>query len=935
MLSSKDDALNRLSQTNVLDDVCLGRKTGVEENIKIKVVLPLLNLLGYETLKDMDFEHHVENKRADIALLVERKPKVIVETKSLDKTLEDHKVQALDYGRKKGISWIILTNGNEFQLYKSFIEGVEDKRNRPIFSARLAHLPQVFEQLREIVGKENLREIDKRTVTRVEAIRKAITEDELLETMKVAKRRLFRSFRLQFVQRFSNDAIFKKKIDKWVKEHSLDVKWTWEQSYKTDKNFRDLIDRILTQASSNDWRTKYDKDKKIRQTVDEILRENDVEVDWVDRLCSEGAYAFINRIMFLRICEDRGFVTIQTTKEFFEMMKKAAFGETVGSLLKELFGSISEKFIIYSKPLFDHITIEDLNWSKDDVLDTIEKTKKFNFKRIDRDIIGAVYEKHISRETRRRLGQFYTPEIIIQHILDQVPLLSNFKIIDPACGSGGFLVSAYDKLSKQMVKEGYDPTQIHAHLLKNVIYGVDIDPFATQLTVMNLLLKDLENPADVENVIDNNSLKTGLDSYSEKDVTYVQKKKKIATPANILREGFFDVVLGNPPYVNIKHKDPLYAHELQSYYEKVVCGIINSASLFAKRGIDLLRNNGVLGFVLPKSFLRVDSYAMIRKFILNKCEILSISDIGLGFEEVGYEVVTIILRKQEDKKIRQKNMVKIITNIADLTTNQFQSYSIPQTLFEKTNVFAIYLNEKLRPIVEKMKEDSKELGEIADIWRGLPISINSPLIRDYRQDSNDEQIIRGKDIGRYETKHHSFINLTSKETAKYVDAAGRLRCKKIVVQNIVTSKVRCVGTYDQEASLNIDTITNVKVTDKSFLEKYVLAVMNSKLGSFYIRDVIFNRAVLTMHMDKPYLGQLPIKIVSKATQEKIADKADKIMEIKKELSGTKFDIYNASQVNAKRKLLKALNGDLNERIYDIYGLDRHERQIIARLIPYT
>jgi hypothetical protein len=381
--------LVKLSRLNVLEEVCFGRRTGVEENIKIKVIIPLLNTLGFDTTKDMDFEHHVANKRADIALLVDRKPKVIVETKSLDKSLEDYKVQALDYGRKKGISWVILTNGIELCLYKSFIEGVEDKRNRPIFSARLEHLPQIFGQLYEIVGKDNLREIDQRAAPKVEAIRKAITEDELLETMKNAKLRLFYSIRKQFPLKYSEDLVFKSKIDKWVKANAVNTNWTWKDSYESDKNFRDLVERILGERLNKNWFKRYESDQSFKEEIDKKLRDSDIQVDWIDRLCAEGAYAFINRILFLRICEDRGFVSLQTGKTWIEMVKRASFGETVKALVKELFSPIGEHFIIYSEPLFDHITIDDLEWKKDDILEIVERTKKFDFKRIGRDIIGA------------------------------------------------------------------------------------------------------------------------------------------------------------------------------------------------------------------------------------------------------------------------------------------------------------------------------------------------------------------------------------------------------------------------------------------------------------------------------------------------------------------------------------------------------------------
>jgi hypothetical protein len=331
----------------------------------------------------------------------------------------------------------------------------------------------------------------------------------------------------------------------------------------------------------------------------------------------------------------------------------------------------------------------------------------------------------------------------------------------------------------------------------------------------------------------------------------------------------------------------------------------------------------------------VDSFSGIRNLILNKCEIVSISDIGLGFEEVGYEVITMILRKQSNDKLIKENTIKIITNITDLSNNQFQQYYIPQSLFAKTGVFAIYLNEELRPIVEKMRENSKELEEISDIWRGLPISINSPLISPNKRKIQDEKVLRGEDIGRYEIKHHNFIDLSQKSSKKYCRAADRLRCKKIVVQNIVTSKVRCVATYDENGFVNIDTITNVKITDTNFLDKYVLAIMNSKLGTFYIRDVIFNRALLTMHMDKPYLGQLPIKVAPKSIQEQFSTKVDQIIQLKKDLQRTGYNLYTSSEVVKKTKELNKLNSELNEMVYDLYELSLNEKRLIKKLIQYT
>ena len=83
-----------------LDEVTQNRKKGVEENVKNKIVIPLLELLDFNKVKDMDFEHAIKNKKADIALMAENKPKIIVECKSIEQVnLDKHVKQALDYAR--------------------------------------------------------------------------------------------------------------------------------------------------------------------------------------------------------------------------------------------------------------------------------------------------------------------------------------------------------------------------------------------------------------------------------------------------------------------------------------------------------------------------------------------------------------------------------------------------------------------------------------------------------------------------------------------------------------------------------------------------------------------------------------------------------------------------------------------------------------------
>ncbi|MGH2638866.1 MAG: HsdM family class I SAM-dependent methyltransferase, partial [Rhabdochlamydiaceae bacterium] len=400
-----------------------------------------------------------------------------------------------------------------------------------------------------------------------------VTEEELLDTLHNARQILFKDIYADFTGRYEHDKSFTTKIDSWKKTHEEDLKYDWLKLYKKDKNFRSQVDSVLAQYEKipENWLDLYeDKEHnhaRLKSRISSLLRENDIQTDWIDKLCSEGTYAFINRILFLRICEDRKFIKTKTTPEWIKILEASSFDDTVRNLLRELFGIVSEKFKFYSKPLFDHIALEEVVWKKTTIAEIIGQTRKYNFQKIDRDVIGAVYQKHISKDTRRRLGQFYTPPAIIQHILGQIPLKFDQKVIDPACGSGGFLLAIYDLLRKEMERTKWSDGNVHDHLIQKVIYGIDIDPFAQQLTIMNLILKDLDQPEYIVNVADGDSLKFGLDLYEEKKpIAQVSAKNSeyILTANDILREATYDAVVGNPPFVQIRKDNDLYKEEFAS-----------------------------------------------------------------------------------------------------------------------------------------------------------------------------------------------------------------------------------------------------------------------------------------------------------------------------------------------------------------------------------
>lgn len=433
-----------------LENVWQGKKSGVEENVKIKIVLPLLEALGYNPETDMDFEHYVENKRADIALLVNKKPKVIVECKSLEKDLDGAISQAISYAIKQQTPYVLLTNGKEFRLYKSFIENLVNPKDRLLASVNLKTLQKEYDELSEWISKESLtkNKIDKKAQKVVDKLRDEITPKTLIENLREAKEILITDAKTKILPKFSSDLEFQKLIDEWAKDSELDIK-------KPDK--------------------------------------------WTEILANEIAYSFINKLYFYRIAEDRGIVKPKLNKQ---AMSGLPNWMDYSQLVKLSFNDIQriDYAVIFHHDIFDKIEFDEKNLKK-----IVDSLAEYNFAKIGSDIIGKIYEYHVTKEERRRLGQFYTPPEIIDFILDNIPIRESDKLVDPACGSGGFLIRAYDRFLKTLAKNK-KTNNVHKLIIEKNLFGFDINPFAVHMTGMNLALRNIEDKTDVINVFERDSL---------------------------------------------------------------------------------------------------------------------------------------------------------------------------------------------------------------------------------------------------------------------------------------------------------------------------------------------------------------------------------------------------------------------------------------------
>ncbi|MBI4992944.1 MAG: N-6 DNA methylase [Candidatus Magasanikbacteria bacterium] len=242
---------------------------------------------------------------------------------------------------------------------------------------------------------------------------------------------------------------------------------------------------------------------------------------------------------------------------------------------------------------------------------------EYDFKRIPADVLGGVYESYLSyiaqnpievdiggksgkllkvedkkelkqksRKKRKEQGIYYTPKFIVDYIVKNtlgeklkgiktVGELKELKVLDPACGSGSFLTEALETINNKYKEFGASGGQsIKTNILLENIYGVDLDGQAVELARLNLLLDALDTKAKLPNLAKNikngNSLISGTENELKK---YFGENWRDKKPFNwqeefpeVLRQGGFDVIVGNPPWGANIDKDVEYLEDYCAKY---------------------------------------------------------------------------------------------------------------------------------------------------------------------------------------------------------------------------------------------------------------------------------------------------------------------------------------------------------------------------------
>lgn len=861
-----------------------------EEATKTDFILPLFKLLGWdvENSNEVSKEENISGKRVDYGFRIDSIPKFFLEAKGLDESLDDarkvkgrdvtYAEQAINYAYYKGCNWAILTNFKEIRVYDAWAKVNPNASFR--FAIRVDSLLTDFDNGTYLLSREGF-------------------EQNLLDRkygMKSRKRPITDQLLLDFT------------------------------------TFRGILSKDV-----------YNLNKSKKLTEEEL---------------DEAIQRLFDRLIFIRNCEDR---------ELEEYRLLAALrqwkGNAKGSLiekLREIFIYFDETYNskIFSKHLCDQVEISDSVLGK--VLDGLYTTENgsihYDFSLIDADILGNIYEQYLghilkkaklteSTTKRKSEGIYYTPSYIVDYITRNTvgELIKNkkanvdgVKILDLACGSGSFLIKSFDILNEHhSKKESYNQNRLDIsgvgttystklNILKDNIFGVDLDKQAVDIAQLNLLLKIAEKkkrlPILQQNIKNGNSLIDDGSVAGDKAFNWSIEFEEI------MKGGGFDVIIGNPPYVRnteLPSTDKTFYSRFYQSTEKQYDLYI----LFIERAISLLKPDGLFGYIIPNKILSADYGIKLREMILENCEILKITDVSdiPVFKDAATYPVILILRKRKAKTASAVE-VKICKDEKDIYGNK--GYEIKQSKFKESDnyQFLIHADEDTSDILKKIETKSTTLDTIFDVRKGIEtgndkertfISENKPSVKDavpvlgantirrYFIDWNKRYVI-------YDTK-----KLNGPRKAEYFERP------KFVTGRTVK---RLSFAFDDKNFYALDT-TQILFTDQKIDYFGVLGLINSKLINFYytikFKDSHMQGGYIRCYTN--YLEKIPlIKDISLLSEisvfaKKIAQKQEKLLTF----NGKKVD----ESIAIEKEIAEADN-KIDQLVYKIYGITEEEKRVI-------
>jgi type I restriction-modification system DNA methylase subunit len=720
-----------------------------EADTREDFISPLFKALGWNMENDLNRndsvskEENIAGKRSDYSFRINGIPKFFLEAKSLKEeniqTNSEYVKQAINYAWMKSCSWAVLCNFETIAVYNADWKD-SNYGNNVLF---IFH-PGDF-----------------------------LTNPKF----KMLSKKSFENNELDTYAKVNYKKQLKYRIDKQLLQDMI--------------HFREVLSKDI-----------------VRNNQDKHLNQDNID---------ESVQRILDRLIFIRNAEDRGLEgnRIQSVvRQWYEKGK--------GHLVKEISGIYKEYDDKYNSKLFAHHLCDDLYIGNEPLQEAIEglnhskdNSYRYDFSIIESDVLGNIYEQYLgnvlkstpkrakleeSKTHRKEQGIYYTPSYIVDYIVKNTvgefikthspEEIRKVRILDPACGSGSFLIRAYKELeeywskyyeknkeiseSARTVRQTKFNTDMEGNeiefystkteILKNNIFGVDLDPKAVEIAQLNLLLQISERKHRLPLL--QNNIKVGNSLIDDPSVSDRAFKWEEEFP-EIMKEGGFDIVIGNPPYIRMQS---LNKNETE-YFNKIYYSSEKNYDiymLFIERGFKQLKQRGELGFILPHKFFEGENGTKIRQFISDSKSLDRIINFNTNqiFESATTYTCLLFLNKTYHKKFYYKEY-NLGENFRTLDNVNFEIRDVESLGAEPWN----FTSEQASKILTKIRTNGISFSDITrKIFKGSSTGNDDVFLLDIvqirentttvyskylKQDVEIEnellkQFLYGEDIRRYQ-----------------------------------------------------------------------------------------------------------------------------------------------------------------------------------------
>ena len=784
---------------------------------------------------------------------------------------------------------------------------------------------------------------------------------------------------------FSKDAILKGSFDKYA------------ESSKAKRGTAEVDSAFLAEIES--WREALARNIALRNSLS--VRE-----------LNDSVQRIIDRIIFLRIAEDRGI-------EDYGALRGICNGANIYVRLQELFEKADDR---YNSGLFHFRQEKDQTEPPDkltpnlviddkplkDILKTLYyPDSPYEFAVLPADILGQVYEQFLGKvirltsdhravvedkpEVKKAGGVFYTPTYIVDYIVkntvgklleDKNPKKAeNLRILDPACGSGSFLLGAYQYLLDWHLKyytannpekharekrpalysgqggSWHLTTTERKRILLNNIYGVDIDSQAVEVTKLSLLLKVLEDetgetlnqqrklfheralPNLGGNIKCGNSL-IGPDFYDGKQMNLMDTEEAQRVNVfdwqdefpDIFKAGGFDAVIGNPPYgAELSSDQKAYFHNVFKAESKS----LDSYELFLLQAKRILHCDGRISMIIPASWLTGAKYESSRRKLVNElCPLIAYAMPFDVFKSAYIDTAIIVLSSAKSEHClvhffpKKERLTFVPENLGS---------EVPIVNIRKDSQcrLSIVLSKQTAPLLHKVNLPKIMFSDCFNISRGVqPYSrskhteqqIQSRFL--HASSRKSEQYLpelQGNELSRY------FIDAERKSFLKYSDEIASSRPmrmfegKRIALRRLLTRKFRLQACLAAETMITTDNVLNMIPKMEGINVEFAIGILNSKLISW----VYVNTSMIAQKDDFPQvhtsaLSAIHLPECNKSKQDQMVQLVEQILTLHKQLPEAK----TGHEQTLLQRQIDATDRQIDKLVYELYDLTPEEIAIV-------